>query len=146
MLTYFWLVVIVVMIIIEASTFNLVTIWFAIGAVGAFLVSLVSDALWLQILVFFLVSVALLFFTRPLVKKYVNDRKMPTNSDRFVGEKGLVIEDIDVVKGTGLVKSLGQIWSAKSIDGKVIKKDSMVDIKEISGVKLIVDIINEEGV
>lgn len=133
-----WLVLAVVLAGIEAATLGIVTIWFAIGALAALIVSLTGLGFWYQVIAFIVVSGVLLYFTRPIVKRYLVQKTQRTNSDRLIGEKGIVVERIDPVQGKGQVKVHGQIWSAKSSDNESIAENELVEIKEISGVKLIV--------
>ena len=133
-----WLVLAIVLVGIEAATLGLFTIWFAIGALVALIVSLTGLPFIYQLISFIITSGVLLYFTRPIVKNFLVKKTQRTNSDRMLGEKGIVIERIDPVLGKGQVKVLGQIWSAKSSDGESIAVDEMVEVQEISGVKLIV--------
>ena len=68
---YFWLILFVILIILELCTINLTTIWFAFGALLAYVTSLFFDNVIIQTTVFLVVSVATLIFTRPIVKKYL---------------------------------------------------------------------------
>ena len=133
-----WLVLAIVLAGIEAATLGLFTIWFAVGALVALIVSLTGLPFIYQLIAFIITSGVLLYFTRPIVKNFLVKKTQRTNSDRMLGEKGIVIERIDPVLGKGQVKVLGQIWSAKSSDGESIAVDEMVEVQEISGVKLIV--------
>ena len=138
-LTIFWLVAVVVLGIVEASTVSLVCIWFALGALAAIVSSLFGGPLWLQILLFIIVTVITLCFTRPLVKKYFNkDSHKPTNADMVIGKNAHVIETIDNLAGTGAVKCMGKVWSARSENGEKIPKGIIVVPIRIEGVKLIV--------
>jgi len=136
--TYIWLAIAIIMGIIEAATLGITTIWFAIGALIAMVTSMLNLPIPLQVLIFIISSVVLLYFTRPIVKKYGRIGVTRTNADRLIGEKGLVTEKIDVINGTGQVKVFGQIWSARSVDNKDIEAGEMVEIKGITGVKLVV--------
>lgn len=134
----FWLVIAVVLGIIEAATLGLVTIWFAIGALFAMVFAMVGLPLSVQLIVFIISSSILLYFTKPILKKYLKVKLQKTNADRAVGEIGIVIEEIDPVLGKGQVKVRGQIWSARTVDNQGIAVDEKVEVQEISGVKLIV--------
>jgi membrane protein implicated in regulation of membrane protease activity len=79
-----------------------------------------------------------LIYTRPLAVKYLNTGTKRTNVDRFLGEQGIVIEAIDAVNGKGQVRVLGQVWSARTLNGEPIDVDTKIEVLEISGVKLIV--------
>ncbi len=133
-----WLVIAVVLGIIEALTLSLMTIWFAIGALFAIIAAMFGIPFFYQVVVFIVTSSVLLYFTKPIIKKFLKVKNVKTNADKVVGEKGVVIEKIDSGNGTGQVKVGGQVWSAKSIDGQAIAVDEMIEVQEISGVKLIV--------
>lgn len=135
---YVWLAIIVLMSIMEASTVQLVSIWFVVAAVISFVLSLCGVSAWIQFIMFLLVSVVLLMLTRPIVKRLLAFEKVGTNSDRYIGSEGVVIEEIDNLKGMGQVNVSGSIWTARSIDKQKIKKDEFVKIEKIEGVKLVV--------
>lgn len=135
---YFWLIVIAVCIIIEASTLGLTTIWFAIGALIAWFIYLLGLNLQIQIVAFLLVSIVCLILTRPIAVEKLKVGKAKTNLDSLIGETGVVETTINNVNSQGYVKLKGQIWSARSIDDEVIEKDELVVVEEIKGVKLIV--------
>lgn len=97
----------------------------------------------LQIILFIVISVATLIATKPIVKKITETKKLPTNSDRYIGMKGVVKEEINNTLGVGLVNLKGSVWSATSDDGSVIPTDSVVIVKDIKGVKLIVSPVKE---
>lgn len=134
----FWLVVVVVMAIIEIITLGLTTIWFAGGALVAFLACLLGANLIVQIILFVLVSLLLLGFTRPFAVKFINKDRTKTNAESLIGKDGVVLQDIDNLKANGMVSVSGQEWTARSADDTVIVKDTVVEIVEIRGVKLIV--------
>ena len=136
----FWLSVTILLCIIEGMTFGLVCVWFAGGAVAALIMSAIGFNPFVQYVVFIVVSVLLLIFTRPILSKFLASRKTSTNSDRLIGKTGVVVMDIDPISATGQVKVEGQIWSAKTEDSTKIAEGTEVDITDISGVKLIVSI------
>lgn len=135
----FWLAAIVVFIVIEAATVGLASIWFAVGAAAALLCAVFHGALWLQVLWFVVVSVAALVITRPLAQRYVNAKSQPTNADRSIGARALVTEAIDNLKGTGAVYLEGKTWTARSVSGAPIPAGKPVIVREIQGVKLLVE-------
>lgn len=138
MYSIMWLILAIVLVGIEAATLGIFTIWFAIGALAALIISLTGLPFLYQVIAFIITSGVLLYFTRPIVKNFLVKKTHRTNSNRLIGEKGVVIEKIDVVLGKGQVKIFGQIWSARSFDNESIDVDEMVEVQEISGVKLIV--------
>lgn len=134
-----WVVLMVVFLVVEAATAGLTCIWFAIGSLAALIAALFDAQLWLQIVWFLVISFVTLYFTRPLVKKYVNSRSQPTNADMVIGKEALVTEDIDNVEATGAVSVGGKVWTARSADGGRIKSGAVVNVLRIEGVKLIVE-------
>ena len=142
----FWLAASIVLFVLEAVTVSLVTIWFALGALGALFTALLGGELWLQIVVFFAVTIITLIETRPIVKKHFNkNHHQPTNADTLIGKICVVTEDIDNVAATGQATCLGQVWSARSLNGETIKKGSKAKVDSIHGVKLIVEAVKEEA-
>ena len=134
-----WVVLMVVFLVVEAATAGLTCIWFAIGSLAALIAALFDAQLWLQIVWFLVISFVTLYFTRPLVKKYVNSRSQPTNADMVIGKEALVTEGIDNVEATGAVSVGGKVWTARSADGGRIKSGAVVSVLRIEGVKLIVE-------
>lgn len=134
-----WLALFILLLIIEIATMGLTTIWFAGGALAAFIAGLLGCGLAVQIILFLVVSILLFVFTRPVAVKYFNKDRQKTNADRLVGQEALVTEAIDTLQAQGAVVVNGQEWSAKTneTDGK-IAKGSVVVIDEIQGVKLVV--------
>lgn len=138
-LTIFWLAAVITLGVIEALTVGLVTVWFALGALAALISSLFGGPLWLQILLFIVVTAVSLVTTRPLVKKYFNKSShKATNADMVIGEKVPVTEAINNLEGTGAVKCQGKEWSARSENGEIIAEGQIVTVVEIKGVKLVV--------
>ena len=135
----FWAIAVVAFVIAEIVTVQLVSIWFAAGALVALLLSLVGGELWLQFTCFLVVSLVLLALTRPLAKKYVNAHTTPTNADRLIGADCVVTEEIDNLRGTGAVSVDGKVWTARleTPDGKA-PKGTVVKALRIEGVRLIV--------
>ena len=137
-----WVVIMVVFLVVEAATAGLTCIWFAIGALAALIAALFGAPIWLQLVWFFVVSVVTLYFTRPLVLKYVNSRSQPTNADMVIGKEALVTEAIDNVESAGAVAVEGKVWTARSENGEPIEVGSIVTVLRIEGVKLIVSAKN----
>lgn len=139
-MTALWLGAMIVLLIVEALAPGLVSIWFALGALAAMISSMLGAPLWLQLVWFFLVSVVSLLLTRPLAKKYVNGRAVPTNADMAIGKDCVVTETIDNVRGTGAVSVGGKIWTARmaSPEGRA-EKGTVLRAVRIEGVKLIVE-------
>lgn len=134
----FWLIVVGVMAVIEIITLGLTTIWFAGGALLAFAASLLGANLLVQSILFVVTSVVLLAVTRPLAVEFFNKDRTKTNAESLIGKTALVQQEIDNLKAAGMVAVDGQEWSARSADDRVIPAETLVEILEISGVKLLV--------
>ena len=134
----FWTIVLAGMLILEAATQMLLSIWFAGGALAALFCAFWGGSVPLQIAIFFFVSGILLAFLLPFARRKMQTGRTATNADRILGAEGIVTEDIDEIAGAGQVRVLGSIWSAKSLDGEKISAGEPVTIVEISGVKAVV--------
>lgn len=135
----FWVGAIIVFLIIEAAIPGLISIWFAVGAIPALISALVGGPIWLQVVLFVICSVAALFLTRPLAKKYVNSRVQPTNADILIGKDCVVKETVDNLQGTGAVSIGGKVWTARTEnEGEIIPASSVAEVLRIDGVKLII--------
>ncbi|MBQ8502837.1 MAG: NfeD family protein [Clostridia bacterium] len=140
----FWLAATILLFVVEAVTVNLVSVWFALGTLAALIAALLGAQLWLQIVIFFAVTILTLIATRPLVKKFFNKQHHePTNADMLIGKICIVTQDIDNIAATGEASCSGKIWTARSFTGDIIKKGSKAKVHSIEGVKLIVEEITE---
>ena len=133
-----WAVALVLLLIVEGATAQLVTIWFAAGALAALIAAALKAPLWLQITLFVVVSAVTLIATRPIVKKITNRKAESLNADRIIGRQAIVTERIDNLEGTGSIKVDGLTWTARSADDSVYEPGSQVTIDKIEGVKAIV--------
>ena len=139
-----WIALIIIFAVVEIITVGLTSIWFAGGALAAFFMALAGLSFQVQMTVFLAVSFVLLIFTRPFAVKYVNKGTVKTNVDGLVGKKARVLEEIDNGSGSGTAVLNGQEWTARAVrDDLVIHKGETVIVKEIRGVKLMVDRISE---
>ena len=132
----FWIMMVIILSIIEGATVNLVTIWFVVSALVSLVLSFIIDNFFIEFLVFVVLGIILMLSTRKLLKKYLLKNKEKTNLDRVIGMTGIVTCDIKKNE-IGEVKVDGKRWSA--IASYDIPKDSYVTIKELKGVKLVVE-------
>lgn len=130
-----WVLLILAFMIIEGMTLNLVTIWFALGSLCAFITSFITDNIGIQIVVFLVVTTISLLVTKPFVKRFMKNEDKEINYDRIIGKTGLVIKKISKYEN-GRVKVDGKTWMAKSENE--IEEGKEVEILKINGVKLIV--------
>ena len=135
---YFWLAACVLFGIAEAATVSLTSIWFAVGALVSLIAALLGAEVWLQVALFLLASAVSLALTRPLAKKLLGKRRVPTNTDRVLGKTVEVTEAIDNIAGAGAVYADGKTWTARSRGGEAIPAGALVQVLAVEGVKLIV--------
>lgn len=133
-----WCGAFLIFLVVEAAVPGLVSIWFAVGALAAFVSALLGAAIWLQFIWFFLISIILLIATKPLAEKYINREAKPTNADMVIGKTCTVVEKIDNLAPSGAVSVEGKIWTARSDEGTVFEEGSKVTVLRIEGVKVIV--------
>ena len=133
-----WLILLVILVAGEAITVGLTFIWFAVGAMGGLLTAVLGGEIWLQVVVFLLLSAVTLILVRPAAAKLLTPGISPTNADRVLSQIALVTEEIDNIAETGQVKLFGQVWTARSENGDVIPVQSRVRILRIEGVKVFV--------
>ena len=121
-----WFALMVIFVIVEAACpFHLVSIWFAVGALVATVISLLNGAIWLQVTAFLVISVGLLVALWPLTKKFLKPKVTATNVDAVIGSEGYVTTAVDNFKVRG--------WSGKNdFDGRFVEKDGVFHIEAIS--------------
>ena len=134
-----WLALLIVFAITEGVTVALVSIWFMGGALAALIAALCGAELWVQVVLFFTVSILLLLCLRPLSKRLIKQKKVATNADSNIGKEAVVTERIDNLQGSGAVRISGVEWSARSADGSEIEKGAVVRVLRIEGVKVCVE-------
>ena len=140
----FWGILVVAFGALEAVTIQLVSIWFMLGAVASLISACFTHSVYIQGVIFIGVSLLSLCLTRPIVKKYLNGKAIPTNANRNIGREGIVTETINNIQNKGQIKVNGQIWSAKSASNSIIEKDTVVFVENIEGVKAIVNTNNKQ--
>lgn len=139
----FWLAAMVVFIAAEAMTVTLVSIWFAVGALGAIIVALLGGGLALQVTVFLALAIVLLFMLRGMVRKHFTPRITRTNVDSVIGATGIVLTPVNNIAALGQVQINAVEWSARSTGGSHIPAGTMVKVDRIEGVKVFVSPVEE---
>jgi hypothetical protein len=133
-----WLGVGLLAVVLELLTASaLVSIWFAVGACAAALVSLLDFSIGIQIAVFVIMSFLSMLIVRPVAARYLRGNVVRTNADRYIGEKGIVTKKI-TSNDWGEVKIQGTIWHAVSVEDEEIEEGSRVKVVAIEGAKLLV--------
>ncbi len=135
-----WLGLTIVLGVVELMSLGLTSIWFAAGALCAFVCAMLGLGLGIQVVVFVVVSLVLLFFTRPLALRYLNSGTTKTNAEALIGRTVRVTGDISNLKDEGQVTVNGLEWTARSADDTcTFRRGDLVKIVRIEGVKLIVE-------
>ena len=141
----FWLIAMVIFMAAEAMTVSLVSIWFALGALGAIVVALIGGGLALQVTVFLVLAIALLLSLRSIVRKRFVPRITKTNIDSVIGATGVVITPVNNIAALGQIQVNGVEWSARSTDNSHIPAGVLVRVDRIEGVKVYVSPVKEEA-
>lgn len=135
----FWIFIIISTLIAEIATVGLVSLWFTVGGICALICNLLKLSVVIQWVVFIIVSVLGLLLFRSFWVNKMKKEIVPTNADANIGKEVIVTEDIDNLLFKGEVKVNGQLWSAQSLGGEKIDKNSKVVIRKIEGNKVLVE-------
>ena len=137
-MAWLWLALLIVFIYVEVSTVTMVSLWFAAGSLAALLASMFNAELWLQVVLFVVVSGVMLAALRPVARKHFTPKLTATNVDAVIGKEGIVCVKIDNIACEGTVKIGGMEWSARSTDGEEIPAGVRIRVDKIEGVKVFV--------
>ena len=141
-----WLILMIGFVILEAACpIHLVSIWFAAGALVAAVAAMFSAEIWLQVVLFLVVSGGLLVALWPFVRKVLNPAHAATNLDSVIGAEGYITAPVDNLKATGQVKLGGMYWTARSTGGENIPEGALVKVDRIEGVKVFVTPVKVEA-
>lgn len=141
----FWGILLVILIIVESFTAQLVAIWFAAGSLISFVAAACGASVPVQLILFLAVSLLLLPITRPFLKKFVKTKHEATNADAFVGKQGVVIDEINNITNHGRASISGLDWTARSADNTIIPEGSSIRVIRIEGVTAIVSTCDENS-
>jgi membrane protein implicated in regulation of membrane protease activity len=139
---WIWVGLVILFSLIEALTFNLTTVWFALSALIMVFLSLLPIPMPAQILIFLGLSAVFLFFTRPIVIKKFKIGRVKTNVDGLIGKYAIVTREISEFE-SGEIKVNGLYWTARTEDGAEIKEGIKCEIIRIEGVHAIVRQLSE---
>lgn len=134
-----WLIALILLVVGEAVTVGLTFIWFAVGALGGLITAVLGGDVWVQVLVFLVLSGLSLALIRPFAARFMRTSRTATNADRVIGKTAVVTQAIDNLEGKGQVNVSGQIWSARSEHDVTIPPGTEVRVLRIEGVKLFVE-------
>ena len=139
--SWIWLGLLVSFIIIEACTMSLTTIWAAIASLPMIFIARAGCPLQWQLLIFVVLTLVLILFTRPLVMKKLKLDKNKTNVNSLIGQEVLIIRPVtQFEKGEAKAKN-SVIWSCQSKDGSEIKAESICQITAVEGNTITVEVI-----
>ena len=133
-----WLLGIIAFVILEAATYQLVSIWFAVGAIGGLIAEIIGVSFAIQMTVFLVISVLLLLCLRPVSRRLIKTKNERTNVDSLIGEEVLITKEVNNREGTGEGKVNGMVWSLKSADNAVIPENETATVECVKGVRLVV--------
>lgn len=133
-----WIAAIIIFAVLEAVTYQLVSVWFAVGSVGGLITHLLGYNFTVQLAVFLLLTIIMLCCLRPLSMRHLKPKGLKTNVDNLIGRETIITEDVDNVKGQGKGIVDGMIWTVRSSDGAEIPEGAKAKIEKIEGVKLMV--------
>lgn len=139
-----WLALLILFAVGEAVSVGLTSVWFAVGSLAALVVALLGGPVWLEFVLFIVLSALCLLAVRPLAKKHLNNQVQPTNADRIIGRTARVTEAINNSDGTGAINVGGLVWTARSEKDVPIPAGTLVRILRIEGVKVYVEESKEE--
>ena len=135
-----WLLLALAFFVIEGITIQIVSLWFAFGAIIVIPFSAVGFGFAAQMLVFLIASLAFFVILRPIVRGRIQPRKQATNADMVIGQTAVVVQEIDNLQQTGRAQVNNLLWTARTAyDGQRIAKGAQVRVLHIDGVKLIVE-------
>lgn len=142
----YWLVLLAILLVIELCTLGLTTIWFAGGALAAAIAAFFGCGIVMQVIIFLVVSVVLLVFTRPLAMRYINNHRSKTNCEELIGKTIKITEKVDNFNQTGCAVVNGAEWTVRAErEADILEPGDRAVITGISGVKLIVKPCNENN-
>ena len=133
-----WLVFFIVFLVVEVITVSLTCIWFAAGALLALILALFNVPVVVQVIVFAIVSIVLMIFTKPILSKKLLANREKTNYESVIGQNAKVTEQINNIENKGTVMLNGLEWTARSVDDRVMEVDTIVEVVKVEGVKVIV--------
>ena len=133
-----WLGIMILLLIIEAITVGLATIWFAAGALAALIASMLGVGILGQLFLFFIISLTLLIFTRPIAVRYINPHKVRTNYEDTIDKTVKITSCVNNMDETGSAVLNGLEWTVRmEDDGIILKEGALARVVAVEGVKLI---------
>jgi membrane protein implicated in regulation of membrane protease activity len=132
-----WMIAAVIFFILEIFTPSFFMACLGIGCVAGGVVALFSDSVIVQLLLFSVATIAAFVGMRPLMLRYLYNKKtqtVRTNIDSLIGRTARVSERIDPATGQGRVVVDGDDWKAVSDTNTPIEKGEQVEILKLESV------------
>ena len=140
---WIWMVIAALFIIGEIFTAGFFLLWFGIGAAIAGILALLGFGAGWQWGTFIVVSGVLFGVSRRFAERFTKKQPPGIGADRFIGKKGVVLEEVDNIKNTGRVRVEKEEWRADSDTGEVIPVGKMVEVTRLDGTHLVVETLKE---
>lgn len=134
---WIWVAVIVLSLVVEFSTLDMVSLWTAIGGVIALILAATGVKLEIQLIVFFVVSIVLLLSLRKIALKYLLKNNTKTGTDALIGKTFRLLSPITEDE-MGTIKINGVVWNVTTENNTEITEGEKVEIVRLQGNKFIV--------
>ena len=134
-----WLIIAILFFILEMMGPNFLIFWVGVGALITMVASIFVDSIIVELGIFSISSILLIFCTKSFTKKMTEKNTTVTNANACIGKQAIVTQEINPLKGNGQIRVETETWSAKSSTDEIIEKGEIVTILEINGVKAIVE-------
>lgn len=141
---WIWMILAAFFVVAEIFTAGFFLLWFGVGAAVAGVLALLGLGFGWQLGAFVIVSGTLFIVSRRFADKFTKKQPPGIGADRFIGEEGLVLEEIDNIKNTGRVRLKKEEWRADSVNGEIIPVGKQVEVVRLDGTHLVVKVTKEE--
>lgn len=140
---WIWMIIAAIFVVGEIFTAGFFLLWFGIGAAIAGVLALLNlGAAW-QWIAFVVISGVLFAVSRRFAERFSKKQPPGIGADRFIGKKGVVLEEVDNIKNTGRVRIEKDEWRADSDTGEVIPVGKRIEVIRLEGTHLIVKTLEE---
>ena len=136
LLLWGWLVLALIFFAAEIFTAGFVLLCFGIGALAAAGLAFFGLGLTWQLIAFIVLSSAAVLLSRPFAERVTSTGPQSLAGDRVLGKRAVVLQAIDPIANTGMVRVDTEEWRAESVDHSPIAKDSVVEVMAVEGVRL----------
>jgi membrane protein implicated in regulation of membrane protease activity len=135
-----WLIIAATFAAAEVFTSGFVLLWFGGGALAASILALLGvDSVAAQLIVFLLVSIALVIASRTIFERIIFKRSaegegLRSGVETMIGQCGEVVQSSRAPLNEGAVKIYGSVWTAFPAEGEwPLKEGDSVSVERIEG-------------